>query len=75
MQNSYIHNSFIFVGNTSHSKEYCATIHFNPVLVAGYPTPGSQNTPSQNARSDELSSLYNNDAYLGSTSPYDDDGY
>jgi hypothetical protein len=75
MQNSYIHNSFIFVGNTLPAKEYYATIHFNPALVASYPAPNSQNTPSQNVLSEGFSSLYNNDAYMGSTSPYDDDGY
>ncbi|HEY5005185.1 MAG TPA: hypothetical protein VII61_18630 [Ktedonobacteraceae bacterium] len=75
MQNSYIHNSFIFVGNTSQSREYSATIHFNPVLVAGYAATDDQNTPSQKVPSEGFSGLYNNDEYMGSTSPYDDDGY
>jgi len=75
MQNSYIHNSFIFVGNASHSREHSATIHFNPVLTAGYAATDDQNTPSQKVPSEGFSGLYNNDEYMGSTSPYDDDGY
>lgn len=73
MQNSYIHNSFIFVGNTSHTGEYAATIHFNPILTAV--APEGQNIPSQNVRSEGLAGFYNPDEYIGSIGPYDDDGY
>jgi hypothetical protein len=75
MENSYIHNSFIFIGNTSHAREYSANTHFSPLLVAGYPASGRLDTPFQQVRADGFSGLYDNDEYMGSTSPYDDDGY
>ena len=75
MQNSYIRNSFIFVGNTSHPREYSAIIHFNPTLAADHAASGSENILLQNIRSEGFSGLYSNDEYMGSTSPYDDDGY
>jgi hypothetical protein len=73
MQNSYIHNSFIFVGNTSHTGEYSATIHFNPILTAV--AAESQKMPLQNVCSEGIVGLSNGDEYIGSIGPYDDDGY
>ncbi|MBA2393433.1 MAG: hypothetical protein H0V70_11915 [Ktedonobacteraceae bacterium] len=75
MENSYPYNSFIFIGNTSHAREYSANSYFSSLLVAGYSTHGRLNTLLQRVRSDEISALYNNDEYMESTSPYDDDGY
>ncbi len=75
MENSYPYNSFIFIGNTSHAREYSANSYFSPLLAAGSSAPGRLNTLLQCVRSGEISSLYNNDEYMESTSPYDDDGY
>lgn len=75
MENPYPYNSFIFIGNTLHARAYSANNHFSPLPVAGYSAPGRLNTLLQHVRSGEIFALYNNDEYMESTSPYDDDGY
>jgi hypothetical protein len=74
MENLYLHNAFKFVGNTSHAGESSSTINHNPFLATYSPALRHQDTSSQEICLEMLSCFYSNDEYMGSTSPYDDDG-
>ena len=74
MEKLYSHNSLLFVGNTSPTRENSATLNFNSLLVPYYPSLRQEDIPHREFSSETLSYFYSNDEYMGSTSPYDDDG-
>jgi hypothetical protein len=75
MENSYTRNSSTFAGNTPHIIESSTIVSFSPLLAIYCPLPGRKEPSSQQNDAEVLSSLSLDAEYLGSTSPYDDDGY
>ncbi len=74
MENLYLHNSFMFVGSSPHTSESSTTLNFSPLPTTCYPSSRYQDTSSQEFCLETFSGFYSNDEYMGSTSPYDDDG-
>ncbi len=68
-------NSFTSVGKTSHIIESSTIVSFSPSLAIYCLLPGREDPSSQQIGAEALFRLPLDDGYVGSTSPYDDDGY
>ena len=66
-------NSFSSVGHTPRIIESSPVINFNPLLAVYHLLPDRNDIPQQ-ISVEVLSSLSLDNAYMQSTSPYDDDG-
>ncbi len=67
-------NSFTSTRNTPHIIESSPGVDFNPLQAIYCLLPDRKDTSSQHIGSEALFSWSLGDEYMGSTSPYDDDG-
>jgi hypothetical protein len=74
MENPYIHSSFMFAGKTPHFLESPTISEYSSLQALSGSAPRRQDLSFPQIRSEALFSWSLNDEYLGSTSPYDDDG-
>jgi hypothetical protein len=74
MENPYMRSSYIFAGKTPHFLESPTISEYSSLQALSGSVQGRQDLSFSQIRSDALFSWSLNDEYLGSTSPYDDDG-